>query len=487
MKKKMIYIFLFSIIISKIFTENKMRWSFELINHGARAPNTLDSNYKDFMNHQWIGQNELTGVGLRQSFLVGFRDRLRYIEDEKLISEEYDPRDILVYGSEYNRTLMSASALLHGLFLPGTGPQIDPSLVERAVPPVDPLTFQEEKEALDNDNYAALPGRMNLVPVHIFFPHEYFTQYENSNQCKGLASYEEENRKRNEVKQFLEEMTEKYGDNLIKIFTDKKRNLLEDYDFAYNFFDTTLCLYFEAADEFNTILQILDKSEEEVLNDCYKFLSLNTVGNGKKNDRDFVNYLVSPLFDKILYFIDYRIEKDMKGEENYKGYDLPKYFILSGITNTCGAFMAFMNKYFDTNINYANFSTNLHLELWRNDTADGKIDESSYRIEYYYNDDFLLSIPYNEFKDKIKPKLINQDKIKRFCTEDNSDDKSINWYMIGIIIASIIILILIVFIVIILKKRSGENNSGSIEDRQKLLRDTNRTTEENNQNNDENS
>ena len=487
--QKMINFFLFTIIISKVISEDKIRWSFELINHGARAPHTgLDSNYKDFMNYTWIGQNELTGVGLRQSFLIGYRDRLRYIEEEKLISEEYDPRDILVYASENNRTLMSASALLHGLFLPGTGPQIDKSLVDKAVPPVDPLTFQEEKEILDKDNYTALPGRMNLVPVHIFFSHEYFTQYENSKKCAGLKTFEEKNKKRKEVNDFLEDMTKKYGNNLIKIFVDKKNNLLENYDFAYQIFDTILCLYFDGAEEFNSIVQILNTTEEDLLNDCYKFLFLNTVGNGINNDSEFIDYLVSPLFDKILHFIDYRIEKDLKGEENYKGYDLPKYFILSGITNTCGSFMSFMNKYFNTSINYANFSTNLHLELWREDKGDGKINKDDYRIEYYYNDDFLLSIPYNEFKNKIKSKLINKEKINKFCLEDNNDDDiSINWYMIGIILASVMIVILIVFIIIFLKKRSKDNNNGVVEDKAKLLRDTNRTTTENNQNNNENS
>ena len=140
-------LFIFSLLISSIFSQDKLRWTFELISHGARTPHLgLDSNLKDFMNHTWIGQNELTGVGLRQSFLVGYRDRLRYINEKGLISEIYDPRDILVYASENNRTLMSASSLLHGLFLPGTGPVINPNLVDRAVPPVDPATYEEEKK-----------------------------------------------------------------------------------------------------------------------------------------------------------------------------------------------------------------------------------------------------------------------------------------------------------------------------------------------------
>ena len=485
--KIIIYIFVFSIIISSIFSQDKLRWTFELINHGARAPHLgLDSDLKDFMNHTWIGQNELTGVGLRQSFLVGYRDRLRYIEEKELISEEYDPRDIIVYASENNRTLMSASALLHGLFLPGTGPVIaNLNLSERAVPPVDPSTYEAEKKELDDDNCTALPGRMNLVPVHIFFSHEYFTQYETSKKCIGLKSYEEKNKKRHDVKKFLDEMTEKYGNNLKTLFPGKDSNLLKDYDFAYNIFDTIISLYFDGADEFEKILQILKVPEEDLLKDCYRFISLNTVGNGIEKDKEFINYLVSPLFSKILHFMDYRIEKDLNGEENYKGYDLPKYFILSGVTNSCGAFMSFMNKYFGTEIKYANFSTNIHLELFR-ENKGGDLTENNYRIEYYYNDDFLLSMPYSEFKNKIKSKLYSQDDVKKFCKEESKkdDNNKVNWFMVGSIIASVVVIILIVIIIIILKNRVRDN-TGQVEDKVKLLRDTNRTSAEvNEQNND---
>ncbi len=482
---KIMILFIFSLLISSIFSQDKLRWTFELINHGARTPHLgLDSNLKDFMNHTWIGQNELTGVGLRQSFLVGYRDRLRYINEKGLISEIYDPRDILVYASENNRTLMSASSLLHGLFLPGTGPVINPNLVDRAVPPVDPATYEEEKKELDDANCTALPGQMNLVPVHIFFSHEYFTQYETSKKCVGLKSYEEKNKKRKEVENFFEEITEKYGSNLNILFPNKNKNSLKDYEFVYTFFDTIISLYYDGADEFDKILQIFNVTEENLLKDSYKFIKLNTVGNGIGNDKEFIDYLVSPLFDKLLHFMDYRIEKDIKGEINYKGYDLPKYFILSGVANSCGAFMSFMNQNFGTEIKYANFSTNIHLELFLEKNG-GDITEDNYRIEYYYNDDFLLSMKYTEFKNVVKSKLIKHDDVVKFCKKEEEDESEINWFMIGTIIASFIVIVLVIVIIVVLRKRVKENGN-EVEDKDKLLRDTNRSSTENEQNNNEN-
>ena len=480
-------IFLISLFFSFFFTQqaaDKLRWTFELINHGARSPHIgLDSDFKDFSKHSWIGQNELTGVGLRQSSLIGYRDNLRYIEEKGLLSQEYDPREILVYASENNRTLMAANALLHGLYPPGTGPTISPNLVDRAVPPVDSSLYQEEKDRLDRCNHTALPDRINLVPVHINFAHEFFTQYETSKKCESLKTFEEKNKKRDEVANFLKEMDNSYK-NLEKIFGEKK-SFSEDYEFAYTFFDTLYCLYYEAADEFNNILNILGKKEDEVLNDCKKFLFLNTVGNGINNDKEFINYLISPLFQKILYFIDLRISKDIKGEMSYKGYDIPSYYLISGVGNTCGTFMSFMNKYFNTSIKFADFATNIHLELYLEEKDNMEITENNYRIEYYFNDDFLLSIPYATFKEKIVNELYNKSTITEFCkyNEEKSDDAEdkedeIDWYLIGTFVGLGIVIALLVIIIIIFRIRMKKKNVDEpIDDNDPLLRDTKMTTE----------
>ena len=475
------FIFLISFMIFQIsFTEDQLRWTFELINHGTRSPHKdLDADFKDFSNHQWIGQNELTGVGLRQSFLIGYRDKLRYIDEKHLISEEYDPREILVYASENNRTLMSANALLHGLYPPGTGPTIDPSLVDRAVPPVDSSLYKEEKERLDNCNHTALPDRMNLVPVHINFAHEFFTQYETSKKCKALKSYEEKNQQRSEVKDFLNAMKEKYK-NLDKIFVNKNVSL-ENYESAYTFFDTLLCLYNDAADEFDEIINKLGMKGRvnEVIDDCKRFLFLNTVGNGN-NDTEFINYLVSPLFKKIISYIDLRIKKDVENDFDYRGYDLPIYYLISGVGNTCGTFMSFMHKYFNTTIKFADYATNIHLELYLENNDSENINENNYRIEYYFNDEFLLSIPYKEFKSKFEKELYDTSNITEFCQkeEKKENDNKEKLYYIGIFVGLGIVIILVIIIIIVLRKRIKKNNEEQLaEESDALIRESKMSAE----------
>ena len=59
---------------------------------------------------------ELTGIGERMHYLLGFRNRKRYIEEKQFLSEKYDPHKILIYSSYYNRTLVSAASRLQGFY-----------------------------------------------------------------------------------------------------------------------------------------------------------------------------------------------------------------------------------------------------------------------------------------------------------------------------------------------------------------------------------
>ena len=57
-----------------------------------------------------------------------------------------------------------------------------------------------------------------------------------------------------------------------------------------------------------------------------------------------------------------------------------------------------MKLIFNKEIKNPYYSTNLHIELF-------KEENSNYRLEYYYNDELLLSIPYNDFKQKANQYL----------------------------------------------------------------------------------
>ena len=86
----------------------------EHFRHGARSPcNGEFINNTDELGGKWQNYGALTKIGVKQHFLLGKENRKRY---NNFISNYYDPKEIQIYSSNYNRTMMSAQAQLLGFY-----------------------------------------------------------------------------------------------------------------------------------------------------------------------------------------------------------------------------------------------------------------------------------------------------------------------------------------------------------------------------------
>ena len=103
-------------LLIKITISDKIIFVSTHFRHGARAPMKVDSNYKDHIREVWTNPGELTGVGQRMLYLLGMRNRNRYIETYHFLSETFDSHELLVYSTAFNRTILSAYAQLQGLY-----------------------------------------------------------------------------------------------------------------------------------------------------------------------------------------------------------------------------------------------------------------------------------------------------------------------------------------------------------------------------------
>lgn len=458
-----ICIFLFITILNNTKEEEELRWAFEIFRHGARSPYSgMNSNFQDCFGTQWNGVKELTGVGLRQHFLVGYRNRIRYMEENHLISKHYDPREVYLISTDTNRTIMSANAQVQGLFLPGTGSNLTENQSEVAVPPVEKGIYTEEKEALDSQEYATLPNRMNIMPIHNFFTQEHFIQLQDKKNCPKSAKYYEANQNRKQVKDFLERMNTKYGAKLKEILIneeDKVDNVLLNYTKAYYIFDTIVSQYTEGKEYFQKIVQQLEVDEKVLLDDCFEFFDLDLIGKGIDNDSELCLHSMSPIFDRLIKWMDAKIDKDNKGQINYTEYDLPKFVMFSAHDSTCGAFMGFMNATFGTEIKYPYFATNINLELLIEIGKEKK--KENYKVRYIINDDYMREFNYNEFVDKIKKNMKSTEQINSFCgfVEEKGDEETSTFiYIIVNIILSVISIILIILIFITINKKKNSKN-----------------------------
>ena len=84
------YFFIIILISSSLC---KIRFVFEIFRHGARTP-LLDGETKtDYLGKKWIGDGELTSVGMRQHFLLGHRNREVY---KDFLSNSYNVNEIYI-------------------------------------------------------------------------------------------------------------------------------------------------------------------------------------------------------------------------------------------------------------------------------------------------------------------------------------------------------------------------------------------------------
>ena len=158
MKISLLLLFIHLFFFSKSDGDDKLVFLYTHFRHGARAPQHINASYYDMLGHKWTNPGELTGMGQRMHYLLGLLNRIKYIKEEKFLNETYDPHEILIYSSEYNRTITSAAAQLQGMYpiKDEVGLQLTKEQEELSIPQVN-IDNEEIKKERDNLGLKALP------------------------------------------------------------------------------------------------------------------------------------------------------------------------------------------------------------------------------------------------------------------------------------------------------------------------------------------
>ena len=96
---KLLIFTLIQLLSFSISQNNRLVFLYTHFRHGARAPMDLDDNYTDLVKEKWDNPGELTGIGQRMHYLLGLRNRIKYIKNETFLNETFDPHEILIYSS----------------------------------------------------------------------------------------------------------------------------------------------------------------------------------------------------------------------------------------------------------------------------------------------------------------------------------------------------------------------------------------------------
>ena len=148
--------------------EEKLRWAFELFRHGARTPyDGMSYNFYDCFSRKWDGLKELTGVGLRQHFLVGYRNRLKYMEENNLIKDVYDPREVYLISTDTNRTIMSAMSNLQGIYRNYTTPNLTINQIDNAkIKGLNGTYEQKINKKIEELKKSYIEDGISIMPIH---------------------------------------------------------------------------------------------------------------------------------------------------------------------------------------------------------------------------------------------------------------------------------------------------------------------------------
>ena len=453
--KKFLYLFLIFLLQFNFYlfsykdSDNlSIKFAFTISRTGAHSPENVKYDpktqlYTDLLNVNWNGPLELTEVGKRQNLLLGYRHHLRYIKNNILLNATYDPKEILVYSSDTNRTIQSSYAQMHGLYLEGQ--KLKPEVIKNAVPPLNSFYFSKENEELGD---SALPNDIVLVPVHLFYENDHTFLLEKTENCPKLKNYYYEIIPNlDSTKEFMKNITTKYKlVNLIKRISITEEEIMNNYNLFNDIIETIISNYYQSDflenykfNEEYSIYELLDD-----INNYLKSKSFGSVKNKYEEEVEIAKYANLVTFNKLLNWMNKIIEKDINNNTNFS-YD-PKFVAYFSHDFSIYSFHVCLKKIFNIDQNiYTNFTSFINIELYRNNSSekDYNYTENDYLVKYIFDENEIFNTSYKNFKDSIEKYYENLDEynIKIFCeyeTDDEKLKKKFNYYILITVILTII-------------------------------------------------
>ena len=358
-------------------------FALEHYRHGIRSPcNGLDNDYLDIFNEKWEGIGELTHLGMLQFFNIGLQNRKKY---SSLFNNNYGNisfDQILFYSTNVNRTIMSAQALIQGMFYNENNYTINKTIISNF-----------------NMNHIILP--FIPVPIHLLEndddKHGMFN-YQLIKYCPRLKKYRKENKKSLKIQKFISDFQQKYGEVFI-LEVLKRRNIHQIQLDSIKLICSAYISDFLDNREIS-ILNDYSINKEELFNDCLELSYLSHFEIDQGNRARIGGVLtMGPHANNIIEYMDNHIYK-----RNYK----PKYVMYSGHDTTVTALQVFLEKAFDIEVRKIPFASCMMFHLLKD-------DKENYYVKYFFNDELMLNITFNEFKSQIKKIAWKDYQIEDFC------------------------------------------------------------------------
>lgn len=424
-KIKELYFFLICVAIC----HSKLVFLIETFRHGAREPLTDYWNAKEFKS-----KGELTPVGMRQHYILGSFLRKEYIEKLNFLSASYNESEIYVISTNVNRTIMSASSQLYGLYPLGSGPKIPSNLNSDLLIPPFNETYEINKEDLD-----ALPSMYQPIPIHTNdLTQEFLLRPWDSRVCPIVSDWCNEQYATKEYKELNDELSETMSNVAEMIGYSKTNMTLWKLHDIFDVFQNDIYAGKSLPEKFAVY--------EKNMTYNYDVLPYLAIFGSVKQKR----YLSHPLFKEVLALLERKIQgKDQRKMIMFSAHDITLINILAGLNYTSyECLIEGWNKgrvFEKTCKVYPTYASNLIIELHQNE------NNNEYSVKIRYNGEYLQEYSYNDFKNKLQGSLVsdftevcqNRSDINSMQTKNDntgsvSGASAWRWFFLGLVLGVLI-------------------------------------------------
>lgn len=386
--------YLLSFVLSQPPSDN-LYFVFEHFRHGARSPtNGLNPNLQDLFGTIWEGNGELTKNGMIQQYIIGLRNRKRY---DGFMNLDYDPKEILVYSTNVNRTITSAQVQLSGMY---SNVDIDISsstLDPRQKPPFN-TTFDYNKKL------TFVP-----VPIHVYEDRvvngenivEKTMDYDRDINCIKYKAFREKNKENDTVKNFISEFNKTEGSWLKSKFNISAPNTFKN---VHAICDVYIANYYEHYEQIKANFT----DPEAFLEKCYAFERMKQYDVEQGGDAAVSGRLSqSGILRKIINWMELRKKQGKENRLTTNGA-MPKYVMYSSHDTTLSSMQSyFIQAGIQNQYIYTEYASTIYLEL-------RKYGETFY-VEYYLNEELLYNKTFEEFKNMSNSIMWTEDQVIDYC------------------------------------------------------------------------
>ena len=395
--------------------------------HGARA--TVDGsifNNTDILGGKWQKSAELTKVGKKQHYSIGKKNKLRY---SKFLNGKYNPKEIQIYSTNYNSTIVSAQMQLLGLY--------------------DNISYSKYKNRdIRGDRKLKIKLNKIIPPVNLYeyndnkIKSKYEVIYHDKFKCPLIKENIEKNKIEinnfESMNRILNHFNNKYYNIILNEF---KLNITKTHEGFYNFCDAFISNYY---DEDNNKLKLIELEKNnknfnltDILNICYEYNNnYYFVIGGEKHAKLNGIISMSKIMQKITNIMKDKINNDI---QKYKNNQSPKFLLYSICVDTLTHMQMILKDTFNIEYEYMPYGSTQLFEL-------RKYGDVFY-VEIYYNDILKLNISFNEFNNEIQNKIMTEEEIIQKCYIKNKNIYSPYFFKI---ILLLVIFLLLLFILIFL-------------------------------------